>query len=213
MNARVLALRRRYGQLLGSSRVLSYVQSRWYRAPEVLLGCAAGLGLDVWSVGLVIAEAALGLPLLPGESEYNQLRRIIGLLGPPPADLVDGAGKAHLFDIAPRCGHGEGGCGHGEGAYGDGGGAPQYVLRRDLAPDEPPLVQYLPEIGLPELLTLRQSAAHPAALDALAWLLQSSMMWDADARFTPADALEWIAQRGAEQGATHGGLMDDESNV
>jgi dual specificity protein kinase YAK1 len=44
----------------------SYVQSRFYRAPEVLMGLPYSGSVDIWSVGCVIAELFLGLPLFPG---------------------------------------------------------------------------------------------------------------------------------------------------
>lgn len=37
--------------------------------------------IDIWSVGCIAAELFLGLPLFPGSSEYNQLSRIVEMLG------------------------------------------------------------------------------------------------------------------------------------
>ena len=42
-------------------------QSRYYRAPEVLLGCGYGTRIDCWSLGCIAAELFLGLPLFPGK--------------------------------------------------------------------------------------------------------------------------------------------------
>ncbi|KAI0218559.1 dual specificity protein kinase yak1 [Massospora cicadina] len=67
----------------------TYIQSRFYRSPEVLLGLPYSAAIDMWSVGCILAELFLGLPLLPGTSEYDQLSRIVELLGPPPAFMVD----------------------------------------------------------------------------------------------------------------------------
>lgn len=53
--------------------------------------------MDTWSVALVIAEAALGMPLLPGESEYNQLRRVAALIGPPPQELIRSAQRGAIY--------------------------------------------------------------------------------------------------------------------
>lgn len=58
-----------------------YVQSRYYRAPEVLLGLPFGPAIDVWSLGCLAAELHLGIPALPGASEYDQLRRITRAVG------------------------------------------------------------------------------------------------------------------------------------
>lgn len=46
--------------------VYSYIQSRFYRSPEVVLGCPYNVAIDMWSMGCVAAELFLGLPLFPG---------------------------------------------------------------------------------------------------------------------------------------------------
>lgn len=46
----------------------SYIQSRFYRSPEVLLGLSYNGAIDMWSFGCVAAELFLGLPLFPGTS-------------------------------------------------------------------------------------------------------------------------------------------------
>lgn len=54
----------------------SYIQSRFYRSPEVLLGLPYGLDIDMWSLGCIVAELYLGLPLFAGTSELEQLHLI-----------------------------------------------------------------------------------------------------------------------------------------
>ena len=61
--------------------VYTYIQSRFYRSPEVLVGVKYTATIDMWSLGCISAELFLGLPLFPGSSEYNQLYRIIDMLG------------------------------------------------------------------------------------------------------------------------------------
>ncbi|KAG0977216.1 hypothetical protein G6F29_010237 [Rhizopus arrhizus] len=75
---------------LGSScfvneKVYSYIQSRFYRAPEVILGLEYGLPIDMWSTGCILAELYTGRPLFPGENELDQLACIMQLLGVPKA--------------------------------------------------------------------------------------------------------------------------------
>lgn len=53
----------------------SYMQSRYYRAPEVILGLGFDQAVDMWSLGCVAAELFLGWPLFPGTSEYDQVGR------------------------------------------------------------------------------------------------------------------------------------------
>jgi cyclin-dependent kinase-like len=51
-----------------------YVATRWYRAPELLLGSTTyGMSVDVWAIGCIMGELSDGQPLFPGESEIDQL--------------------------------------------------------------------------------------------------------------------------------------------
>ncbi|KAI8975374.1 kinase-like domain-containing protein [Mycotypha africana] len=67
----------------------TYIQSRFYRSPEVLLGLRYTTAIDMWSFGCVVAELFLGLPLFPGSSEYNQLTRIIETVGELPTYMIE----------------------------------------------------------------------------------------------------------------------------
>ncbi|XP_042296520.1 homeodomain-interacting protein kinase 4 [Sceloporus undulatus] len=74
-----------------------YIQSRFYRAPEILLGLPFCEKVDVWSLGCVMAELHLGWPLYPGNNEYDQIRYICETQGIPRPNLLNAARKAHLF--------------------------------------------------------------------------------------------------------------------
>ncbi|XP_004710389.1 homeodomain-interacting protein kinase 4 [Echinops telfairi] len=74
-----------------------YIQSRFYRAPEILLGLPFCEKVDVWSLGCVMAELHLGWPLYPGNNEYDQVRYICETQGLPKAHLLHAARKAHHF--------------------------------------------------------------------------------------------------------------------
>lgn len=52
----------------------TYLQSRYYRAPEIILGLPFCEAIDMWSLGCVVAELFLGWPLYPGSSEFDQIR-------------------------------------------------------------------------------------------------------------------------------------------
>ncbi|KAM7371094.1 hypothetical protein PAMP_010589 [Pampus punctatissimus] len=65
------------------------VQTRWYRAPEVLIGSLYNEAIDMWSLGLTAAELALGFTLYPGETEYDVLRFIKQTQGQPANYLLD----------------------------------------------------------------------------------------------------------------------------
>eukprot|EP00210_Caulerpa_lentillifera_P005220 g4987.t1 len=69
----------------GTIAVLSdYVATRWYRAPEILLGCKKySFGVDMWSSGCILGELLGSKPLFPGSSTLDQLERITEVTGPP----------------------------------------------------------------------------------------------------------------------------------
>lgn len=52
----------------------SYIQSRFYRSPEVLLGCAYGAPIDMWSLGCILVELHTGEPLFAGAGTSGQPR-------------------------------------------------------------------------------------------------------------------------------------------
>jgi mitogen-activated protein kinase 15 len=66
-----------------------YVATRWYRAPEILLGSTRYTkGVDMWAVGCILGEMCLGKPCFPGNSTMNQLERVLECTGKPtPEDM------------------------------------------------------------------------------------------------------------------------------
>ncbi|KOS13538.1 cmgc mapk protein kinase [Malassezia pachydermatis] len=68
-----------------------YVSTRWYRAPEVMLGYQGGYGpaLDIWSVGCILAELLGGEPLFPGTDYVDQLSQIYHVLGTPSENVIN----------------------------------------------------------------------------------------------------------------------------
>jgi len=78
-------------------RIYTYIQSRFYRAPEVILGAKYSTAIDMWSFGCILAELLTGYPLLPGEDESDQLACMIELLGMPPQRLIDTSKRSRNF--------------------------------------------------------------------------------------------------------------------
>ncbi|KAJ3487748.1 hypothetical protein NLJ89_g11683 [Agrocybe chaxingu] len=85
----------------GSAKILvagepnvSYICSRYYRAPELIFGATnyttniGKLPPHIWSTGCVMAELMLGQPLFPGESGIDQLVEIIKVLGTPSREQI-----------------------------------------------------------------------------------------------------------------------------
>ncbi|KAJ1560159.1 dual specificity protein kinase yak1, partial [Cladochytrium tenue] len=79
--------------------VYTYIQSRFYRSPEVLVGLPYTSSIDMWSLGCIAAELFLGLPLFPGASEYNQVARIVEILGVPHSYMCDKGKTARTFFV------------------------------------------------------------------------------------------------------------------
>lgn len=68
---------------------ISYICSRYYRAPELIFGATEyTTAIDMWSAGCVMAELLLGQPLFPGESGVDQLVEIIKILGTPTREEI-----------------------------------------------------------------------------------------------------------------------------
>ena len=75
----------------------TYVQSRFYRAPEVVLGIKYDFQVDMWSLGCIIAELYMGAPIFPAIDE-NELLEFHGLIcGIPPAHMIKKGKKREKF--------------------------------------------------------------------------------------------------------------------
>jgi dual specificity tyrosine-phosphorylation-regulated kinase 2/3/4 len=77
--------------------VYTYIQSRFYRSPEVILGMSYGLPIDMWSLGCILAELLTGYPIFPGENEQEQLACIMEIFGPPEKHLIEKSSRKKLF--------------------------------------------------------------------------------------------------------------------
>ncbi|RLM96119.1 hypothetical protein BBO99_00004536 [Phytophthora kernoviae] len=82
---------RSVAEISGPNPVLTdYVATRWYRAPEILLGSTRyAKSVDMWAVGCIVAEMVTGRPAFPGTSTMNQLERILDVTGPPSQDDIE----------------------------------------------------------------------------------------------------------------------------
>eukprot|EP00755_Sulcionema_specki_P001871 Sspe_Gene.117649::Locus_109210_Transcript_1_1_Confidence_1.000_Length_1372::g.117649::m.117649/K08817/CCRK; cell cycle related kinase len=69
----------------GSEEAMTHeVGTKWYRAPELLLGARRYTSaIDMWSCGCVYGEMLLGTPVFPGTTEIDQIIRIFQVLGSP----------------------------------------------------------------------------------------------------------------------------------
>ena len=85
--------------LFEGHRRYDYIQSRFYRAPEVILGLKYGPPVDMWGFGCILAELIIGRPLFPANDTYDQLEMFFSILGRPPKYIINRSPyKAKLFN-------------------------------------------------------------------------------------------------------------------
>lgn len=82
---------------LENEKVYTYIQSRFYRSPEVILGMTYGMPIDMWSLGCILAELLTGYPIFPGENEQEQLACIMEVFGPPEKHLIEKSTRKKIF--------------------------------------------------------------------------------------------------------------------
>lgn len=78
-------------------KIYTYIQSRFYRSPEVILGMNYHMAIDMWSLGCILAELYTGFPIFPGENEQEQLSCIMEVLGPPDKEFINRSSRKRLF--------------------------------------------------------------------------------------------------------------------
>lgn len=161
-------------------RVYTYIQSRFYRAPEVILGGKYGMPIDMWSFGCILTELLTGYPLFPGEDEGDQLACMMEVLGMPPQKLLDSSKRGRTFFSSkghPRY------CTlttNPDGSYSYTGGR----SRRGKFRGQP---------ASKELSRALKGCDDPLFLD----FLQQCLHWDPAVRLTPPQALRhpWLRRR------------------
>ena len=89
-----------FGGARGGSQACGfYIQSRYYRAPEVILEVPYSYPIDMWSLGCVIVEMFVGAPIFPGQSDVHMLDLIVSVMGQFPEKVVARSDRrAELFN-------------------------------------------------------------------------------------------------------------------
>ncbi|KAG5237453.1 dual specificity tyrosine-phosphorylation-regulated [Salix suchowensis] len=80
-----------------SDNLCLYVQSRSYRAPEVILGLPYDQKIDLWSLGCILAELCSGEVLFPNDAVVMILARMIGMLGPIHSEMLMKGQETHKY--------------------------------------------------------------------------------------------------------------------
>ena len=78
-------------------KIYFYIQSRFYRAPEILLEQGYSLPIDMWSLGCILCELYTGFPIFPGENELDQLNYIMEYLDVPSNDYINISRRKKCF--------------------------------------------------------------------------------------------------------------------
>lgn len=74
-----------------------YIQSRFYRAPEVVFGIPYGPPMDIWSFACIIVEMLTGRPLFPAANASELVEMMFEVLGIPDKELIDNSSRGHVY--------------------------------------------------------------------------------------------------------------------
>ena len=70
-----------------------YVQSRFYRCPEIVMGLPYDNAVDMWSFGCILCELSTGRPIFPAQDENELLEYFIFIIGEIPEHMILNAKK------------------------------------------------------------------------------------------------------------------------
>eukprot|EP01062_Namystynia_karyoxenos_P056680 TRINITY_DN475_c1_g2_i1.p1 TRINITY_DN475_c1_g2~~TRINITY_DN475_c1_g2_i1.p1 ORF type:complete len:635 (+),score=194.22 TRINITY_DN475_c1_g2_i1:135-1907(+) len=180
-------------------RMFQYIQTRFYRAPEVILGLKYSFPIDMWSLGCILVEMHTGQPVFDGKNEIEQLWRFQNVLGPVPRPMLEQVPKEKL---AKHFTAEEGA----EGAQGDAQPEPKQQLR------QPPSGRTGKPGGLADILHLKaggppQHTKRPGhdreKYDCFLDLVSKILVYEPGKRMKPEEGLQHVFIRalpGAKEG-------------
>lgn len=80
-----------------NEKIYTYIQSRFYRAPEIVLGIPYTSAIDMWSFGCILYELYVGYPLFPGEDEKDHMALMMEVKGIPPRSVLARSSRRKVF--------------------------------------------------------------------------------------------------------------------
>lgn len=193
----------------GDNEVTPYLVSRFYRAPEIILGLRYSYPCDVWSLGCLLFELYTGRVAFPRKTNNEMLAMFQSLKGPIPKKMVKkGAFSGRHFELVHS----------GSATAAGAGGNEQYAFAaiRDDPISGRPMRTVVPSPRVEADVAARLAAAAAAAssaeeradIAALADLLERMFALDPEKRITAKEALRhpFIARGlGGGQGKQNGG--------
>lgn len=166
-----------------NKRIHTYIQSRYYRSPEVILCGKYGPSIDMWSLGCILVELYIGRPLLDGENEADQMACMMELLNVPPPTFYTRCKSTKVRQFI------------------DIGGNPIYCARYTSQG------HYEPESGLSPRGKIRGPPGSRILLDTCKDVefkdfVRQCLVWDPFDRMTPAQAFRhpWLSNHRGGQG-------------
>lgn len=168
-----------------NKRVHSYIQSRYYRSPEVILCGKYGPSIDMWSLGCILAELYVGRPLLDGDNEADQLACMIELLDVPSPLFLNKCKSTKVRQFIDTAGNPIYCAGYYQGQYkAQLGRSPKGKLR-----------------GLPGSRVLLQCCEDEEFKD----FVRQCLIWDPTERLTPTSAFKhpWLTKRSIGSASDH----------
>uniref|UniRef100_A0A158PCW9 Protein kinase domain-containing protein n=1 Tax=Angiostrongylus cantonensis TaxID=6313 RepID=A0A158PCW9_ANGCA len=101
--ARSLSSLEDYPEGQNMPELTEYVATRWYRSPEILLAAKRYTkGVDMWSLGCILAEMLLGRALFPGTSTINQIERIMNTIIRPSRADIESIGSHYAASVLDK---------------------------------------------------------------------------------------------------------------
>ena len=188
----------------------SYIQSRFYRSPEVMLGLPYTVAIDVWSLGCILVEMHTGEPLFSGVDQSDQMRKLVEVLGMPPPDMIEKAEPSYRENFfekhvgpdggaatwrtqsqkppqkgdAPTSGDAPGGAAAGGGADASGAGSGAGTAADDLT------TTLGVNSGGPGGRRAGETGHTPAHYELFLGIVKRMLDWSPETRITSVDALK-----------------------
>eukprot|EP01062_Namystynia_karyoxenos_P044397 TRINITY_DN326_c0_g1_i2.p1 TRINITY_DN326_c0_g1~~TRINITY_DN326_c0_g1_i2.p1 ORF type:complete len:472 (+),score=147.38 TRINITY_DN326_c0_g1_i2:186-1601(+) len=157
-------------------RMFKYIQSRFYRAPEVILCHSYTCAIDMWSLGCILVEMHTGLPVFDGKDEDDQLLKMHAVIGQLPRNMIELASqKKRSAFISER--------------------APGGPMLNSLASGEPPAPRPISETigvnkGGPSGRRMGQPGHGVEEYRSFCDLIERILVYEPEKRITPTAALQ-----------------------